>query len=180
MDAHRKPRSDSALKTLPEERQAQVAAMLASRSLADVRAELAKDGLVTSSAALSEFWSWWQLREALRRRENRVASILEQVQTETPAVAPEKLFQLGQSLFGAMAIAEEDGRAWYNTQRLALKRQEIDLDRERFEVDTCQRFLKWLHDQRALEIADGKATNSEKIAALRQLMFADIEGVTPA
>lgn len=127
----RKPRSDSALKVLPEERQAEIGALLASRSLADVRGILREQGLATSEAALSEFWSWWQLRQSLRRREERVAQLVDQLATEDPALPRDRLFDLGQSLFGALSIAEEDGKTWVNTQRLALERERLALDQRK-------------------------------------------------
>lgn len=127
----RKPRSDSALKTLPEERQAEIGQLLASRSLADVRGILAEQGITTSEAALSEFWSWYQLRAALRRREDRVSELVEQMKQEDPGLPQDRLFALGQSLFGALSIAEEDGRTWVNTQRLALDRDRLALDQRK-------------------------------------------------
>jgi hypothetical protein len=127
----RKPRSDSTLKTLPEERQAVIAALLAKSSLDAVKAELAKDGIRTSAKALSEFWSWYQLREALRRREARVEGIVDRIKEGNVGLPEEKLWDLGQSLFGAMAIAEEDGREWYRTQRLSLHRRKLSIDERR-------------------------------------------------
>ena len=130
----RKPRSDSALKTLPEERQAEIAALLATRSLADVRGILREQGLETSIGALSEFGSWYRLRESLRRREERVAELLERLKAEDPAVPEEKLFALGQSMFAALSIAEEDGRTWVSTQRLALERERLALDQRKVAI----------------------------------------------
>lgn len=130
----RKPRSDSALKTLPEERQAEIAALLSSRSLADVRGILREQGLETSVASLSEFGSWYRLRESLRRREERVAELVERLKDEDPSVPAEKLFDLGQSLFAALSIAEEDGKTWVNTQRLALERERLALDSRRVAI----------------------------------------------
>lgn len=175
MTTERKPRADARLKTLPEDRQAEISALLASRSLVDVRGILREQGLETSIAALSEFLSWWQVKESLRRREQRVAGILEQINTSGPKLDTEKLFDLGQSLFGAMAISEEDSKAWHRTQRIAMDRQKLALDRERFEVDTCIAFLRWFRDERAREIAEAKGTNNEKIAALRHLMFKELD-----
>lgn len=176
MSTERKPRADSRLKTLPEERQAAIVALLSSKSLADVRTELRRDGIETSPAALSEFLSWYQVKEALRRRESRVAGILEQLHTETPNLDEDRLFALGQSVFGAMAIAEEDSKTWHRTQRIFMDRQKLALDRERFEVETCNAFLRWYEDERARQIAEGKGANADKIAALRQLMFAELDG----
>jgi hypothetical protein len=91
----RKPRSDSALKTLPEEKQAEIGQLLASRSLTDVRSVLLEQGITTSEAALSEFWSWWQLRAALRRREDRVGELVERMKEDVPAIPEDRLFELG-------------------------------------------------------------------------------------
>lgn len=129
--AVRKPRSDSALKTLPEEKQAEIGQLLASRSLTDVRSVLLEQGITTSEAALSEFWSWWQLRAALRRREDRVGELVERMKEDVPAIPEDRLFELGQSLFGALSIAEEDGRTWVNTQRLRLERERLEIDRRK-------------------------------------------------
>ena len=127
----RKPRSDSTLKTLPADRQAEIGAALARQSLAEVREWLAGDGVETSTAALSEFWSWWQLREALRRREERVAELVDRLKAEDPGLPADRLFMLGQSMFGALSIAEEDGKTWVNTQRLAIERERLEIDRRK-------------------------------------------------
>lgn len=130
----RKPRSDSTLKTLPEERQDEIGSLLSSRSLQDVRSLLAEQGTATSEAALSEFFSWWQLRASLRRREERVAELVQRLKDEDPELPQQRLFDLGQSLFGALSIAEEDGKTWVNTQRLALERERLDLDKRKVSI----------------------------------------------
>lgn len=181
MSTDRKPRSDARLKTLPEDRQAEIASLLATKSLLEVRKELLKDGLSTSVGALSEFFSWWRVRESLRRRETRVAGLLENLkENATEAIPEDKLWEMGQSLFGAMAIAEEDGREWFRTQRLSLARRKLRLEAEKVQVWTAEKFLEWFKDQRAIQIAEGKGSNSEKIAELRRIMFADLDGPTDA
>lgn len=130
----RKARSDSVLKTLPQDRQDEIGALLLSHSLADVRGTLIEQGLTTSEAALSEFYSWWQLRQALRRREERVSELVQRLKDEDPELPSNRLFELGQSLFGALSIAEEDGRTWVNTQRLALERERLDLDKRKVSI----------------------------------------------
>ncbi len=123
MEPERKPRSDAKLKTLPEERQAVIAALLATKSLEEVRAELFKDGLRTSVGALSEFFTWYRLRETMRRREERVTGLLDELRHARPELDEEQLWQLGQSVFSSMAIAEEDTAAWVRTQSLAVERR---------------------------------------------------------
>lgn len=123
MDTERKPRSDAKLKTLPEERQAQIAGMLGAKSLDEVRAELRRDGLNTSVAALSDFFTWYRLRETTRRREERVAGLLDEMRNAKPDIDEEQLFAFGQSVFSSMAIAEEDSTAWARTQTLGIERR---------------------------------------------------------
>ena len=189
----KKPRADSRLKTLPGERQAEIAALLEHQTLAAVREALAAEGLQTSLGALSEFWTWWQLRESLRRREERVGGLLEELRREQPDLGADRLFDLGQSVFGAMAIAEEDAKGWYLTQQTALKRREIEqrrdqaeralalkteelaLARARFERETCELILKAVRDDRVRQIEASGVPQEEKIRALRAHYFKDVE-----
>jgi hypothetical protein len=169
----RKPRSDSQLKTLPDERQADIIDHLRNNSLAATVAWLRSSGVETSAAALSDFHSWFHLRSRLARNQSTVETLLEKIQAEDPAIAPEKLFMLGQEMFSAMAIEQADPKSWYLTQRLNQKRGELSLARQRFLRDTCALFIKWSADQRARDIAAGPSTNTEKIEQLGKLMFGE-------
>jgi hypothetical protein len=60
-------------------------------------------------------------------------------------------------------------------ERLAQQGAELALARDRFERETCEKFLAWHKDARAREIAEGPASNAEKIAALRKAFFADVD-----
>jgi hypothetical protein len=69
-------------------------------------------------------------------------------------------------------------------ERLELQRRQVDLrdqalsiERDRFERETCEMFLRWVKDARAREIADSQATNADKIATLRQAFFADVDAL---
>jgi hypothetical protein len=173
----KKPRPDSRLKTLPEERQEAIADYARTHSLEDTVAWLA-DGsggcpVVTSSAALSGFLSWWALEQQLSRNESTVETVLAQLKVTNPELTERQLSIAGQSFFSALALQNQDAKAWFLSQTLALKKEQLGLDREKFQVTTCELFLKWLKDQRAVEIAEGKATNSEKISRLGELMFGE-------
>lgn len=61
--------------------------------------------------------------------------------------------------------------------KLAIRKQELALDTERFERETCELFLKWYGEERARGIAESQASNAEKIARLREAYFADIEAL---
>jgi predicted protein tyrosine phosphatase len=58
-----------------------------------------------------------------------------------------------------------------------LKRDQLRLARDRVEIQTCEKFLAWFQDAKAREIAESKATNGEKIAALRKAFLADVDAM---
>ena len=125
MSAPRKPRSDSRLKTLTNQRQEQIAEYAAGHSLADVKAWLSEDGLRTSVAALSEFLSWYLLKQQLIKNESTVDSVLEQLKQTRPDLTESELFAAGQSFFSALAIEQRDAKTWKRTQDLKFKRELI-------------------------------------------------------
>ncbi|HWD20502.1 MAG TPA: hypothetical protein VHB20_14615 [Verrucomicrobiae bacterium] len=172
-----KPRSDSKLKNLPPERQAAIAARLGAggpdSSLQAVCNWLREDGVETSTGALSQFYSWWQLRRQCEQNEAAVEGLLESVKELGITATSEQLQALGQAFFTKKAIEQQDSKQWFNAQRLALKKEELLIDRQKFQRETCQLFLEWAEDQRARDIAAGAASNSEKIAKLGELMFGE-------
>lgn len=169
----RKPRSDSQLKTLPEERQSAIIEHMRDHKLADTVAWLRDDGLITSAAALSEFFSWYQLRDRLNRNQATVETLLEKLAQRDPNIPQDQLFQVGQEMFSALAIEQADPQAWALTQRLNLQRSELHLARQKFQRDTCDLFIKWSADQRARDIAAAPTSNTDKIEALGKLMFGE-------
>jgi hypothetical protein len=174
MSATRKPRGDAKLKTLPEARQEQIAEMLAGKTLDEVKRELAADGLQTSRNALSEFWSWWQLKQTMAEADSMAEELIARLQESDPdlAVKPEKLFSLGQMVFETLALQQKSTKDWKRVQDVVHRRQLVQIERQRFQRDTCELFLQWAADQRAQEIAaNGGLGQSEKIERLGQLMF---------
>ncbi|MEY4377274.1 MAG: hypothetical protein RJB26_1824 [Pseudomonadota bacterium] len=167
----RKQRGDSTLKTLPEERQAQLAQHLAGHTLAETRAWLAADGIRTSLRALSEFHSWYALRAQLSRNESAVEALMTQLRSEQPDWTPEQVEQAGQSFFTALALQQQDPKAWAMTQQVQLKRQQLALDREKFQRETCELFLQWSQDERAKAIANSPSSHAEKLDQLYLTMF---------
>ena len=123
-----KPRSDAVLKTLPPERQAAIAEHLASHSLAETRAWLKADGLTTSTAALSQFLAWYSLRQQLSRNETVVETLLAELKQSNPAIAPESIEAAGQSFFTALALQQQDPKAWALAQGIAIRKKQMHLD----------------------------------------------------
>lgn len=174
MPTPKKPRSDSPLRTLTEAQQAEVIEWLKAKPQGAVRAQIqATHGFSPSSAALSGFWSWWHLRDQLARNEAVVDGLVARLAEREPALSPERLQEIGQSFFSALAIEQQDAKAWALTQREGIRRQALALEQAKFRRETCALFLKWAEDKRAQEIAAGAASNSTKIEQLGQLMFGE-------
>ena len=55
-------------------------------------------------------------------------------------------------------------------QRLALSRETLDLERQKFMRQSCELFLKWHADQTATSIAAGPGTNKQKVDRLLEYM----------
>ena len=175
MSTPRKARSDAHLKTLPPERQEDIVEYARDHSLKDTKAWLAGDGVVTSAGALSEFLSWWALRDRLTRNESTVETVLEQLKQTRPDLTEDDLFNAGQAFFSALAIEQMDPKAWKGTQDLRFKQQEVRLEREKYQRDLTEKFLEWFEDRQAREIAENTAlSRKEKIEAIGQKMFGEL------
>lgn len=170
----KKPRSDSPLRMLREEAQAEVMEWLKALPQREVCAKVkAAHGFRPSPAALSGFFSWYQLRDQLVRNEATASALVESMSQSNPDLSPERLEEIGQTFFTALALESRDVKAWESTQRIGLGRAQLKLDTEKFRRDTCELFLKWAADRRANEISSSGATHSDKIAKLGELMFGE-------
>lgn len=162
------------MKTLPEERQAMIFDMLRGKTLAQACAELRADGLNTSAAALSEFFSWYSLKQDFARKQTLAEEFCRQIKAGDPDISEAKLFEHGQAVFALLALEEKDAKTWKRVQDVRHRRQIIALEREKFQRETAELFLKWSEDRRAQEIVGaGGVSQSEKIERLGQLMFGD-------
>jgi hypothetical protein len=112
-----KPRSDSTLKTLPAERQDAIAEYLSAHSLLETVAWLKADGIKTSRSALSEFGSWYALRQQLNQNQSTVETLLEELKRGNPGMTPEQLEQAGQLFFTTLAIEQRDSLTWSRVQK---------------------------------------------------------------
>ena len=173
MSEERKPRADAKLKNLSEERQDQIWEYARTHTLAQIREWLAEDGLAVSIAALSGFLSWYGSRLQRIKNENAVEAALEDLKKDNPELSEEQLFKTGNFFFGRLAIEQQDAKTWKRTQDLVLKREQLDLDRSRFQRETCAKFIEWAENEQAKQIAAGTGTNSEKIERLGALMFGE-------
>jgi len=174
----RKPNSNSVLKNLPEERQAAIAEYCREHSLRDTVKWCADDGITTSIAALSEWFSWWKLAQRAQERARRVDSFLLEEKQLHPELTEAELFDRGQRLFSMIAMAEEDAKNWTALQTVSLKRGLLALDREKFQTIAAEKMLDTRLRQAADEInARADLSRAEKIAAMRKAAFSDVDAL---
>ena len=184
-----KPRSDSKLKTLPEDRQSQIFAWAKTPKTEDhpgglawAQDQLAADGLKVSISTLSEFVSWYSLQQRFSKASARAKQIEELLLEKDPSMAPEKVREMGQAIFTLEAVDAGDAATFVNLESLKLaqdsartkadlEKQKISISRQRLQLLTCEKFLEWFSDAKAREIAEGSGSRSEKIDALGRAMF---------
>jgi hypothetical protein len=170
MNPPKKPNANSPLQMLPAERQAQIIEWLNTRSIEDTRKQLLADGFKTSSGALSEFRSWWELRQRLKRNESRVQAWLEDKAKREPSIPTEQLTAYGQEMFTLLAMDQEDSKEFVRVQKLILAREQLKLDLDKFQFDGAKACLKQLPQLKAIG-ADNSLDEDAKIQAIRLAVF---------
>jgi hypothetical protein len=169
----RKPNSNAKLKTLPEDRQAAIAEYALNHSLEETVKWLRSDGLPTSSAALSLFLSWFRLRSQLTRNESTVDTLLEKLQVARPDWTPQQIQQVGQAFFSALALEQQDPKTWFLTQQIGLKREQLNLDRDKFEFDAAKACLKQLPELKAIS-TNKSLSETQKVEQIRLKLFGTV------
>lgn len=162
---------------LPPEAQKELASELDRKTLADARAWLVeKHGVRMSPSALSRFYSWFHVTRTIQDSRDIASQIGAQLKALGGGdLDDDRVNKVTQRAFELMALRQQDPKLFWNMRRLRQKDTQLDLDRQRFQRDTCALFLRWYADRRAGEIAEGKGTNADKIGQLRQLMFGDLD-----
>lgn len=161
-------------------------------TLAQAIEQLAQDGCKVSAGRLSEWWSEQCSQRLQERLLGQIASgatlnrKLDQAFSENPSPQLEGIITLLKHLVMQLSV---QGQADPKMLELVVqlmrpimeffkeqgKNRDRKLDQEKFELETCELFLKWSKDARAREIAESNASNAEKIAQLRQTYFADVD-----
>lgn len=177
MSAPKKPRSDAPLKTLPAERQLEIIEKMGEpgMSLAKVCSWLRDDGFDTSPPALSRFREWWLLQQQLSENEATVTQLMGSLSKENPTWSPAKIQETGQAFFTAMALQARDPKQWFFIQKLALQKQQLAFERDKFEFDAAKACLKKLPELKVIS-TDRSLTEPEKVEQIRLKLF----GVVPA
>ena len=117
-----KPRTDAKLKTLPENRQDQIAEFARTHSLAQTAQWIGQAGLKTSASAVSQFLRWHRVKQDLARNQSALQDRLADIVRHDPNATAERLQNVGQVFFAMSALEKQDPRAWYLSQTIALRK----------------------------------------------------------
>ena len=128
-----KPRSDSPLKTLSEERQDEIAQYALKNSLKQTAQWLCECGVPTSFPAVSRFLDWYKIKQTLQRIETVTDTVVSELATQNPELPAERLHQIGNDFFTSLALLKQDHKAWYMSEQIALKNARLKLETRKFE-----------------------------------------------
>jgi len=169
----KKPRSDSKLANLPEDTQAEIAAWC--KEGLEVGRDMLKGKLAISISVsgLSSWLAWYRRQESLKAGNARVLQMLEWFRVNKPRATQDEIRSA--TFLNLSLVHGQDPQL----QLALLKEQGRDLDRDlirdKFETETCKKFLLWFRQEKAREIADSGLSNADKIAALRAEYFRDVD-----
>jgi hypothetical protein len=199
---HRKPRSDSALKSFSQEIQDEIVQYAQGRSLREVQAWLQeKHHVKRALSTISDFLSWSRTIEQRYRNMGAVEALVAPLgtdgaeSTDTPDLTPEELRAHARRYFLETIIHDCNVSAWHQSERIALKREEMDLKQQQLELKRQELELKreqfelkrGIHKRNSDELVvktcnDPKIrtlseaddiSSSDKIKGISEIMFGD-------
>src|SRR2546422_3989897 len=132
MNSDYKPHADSKLKSLPEERQDQIARHAQDHTLAQTVEWLSTEGLQTSPPALSRFLSWYRVRQQMDRNRLVATELLSDLAKNDPTLTAERLHELGHIFFAGQAVEQMDPRAWYMIQQISVRKAQVELEIQKY------------------------------------------------
>lgn len=183
----KKTRPDDKLATLSAEQAVKLWTLLQAQGVTYddavqfVRSEF---GVETSRSALARWWEKRALEEAEAQMVS-ACSVADKLGNETAAQLPHLTNTLKAQLVRAALTVQLSGgdpdrvekfmRIVGGIEKAARETAKLDLDRDKFETEFCDRLLDMLNDKRAQEIAANQQPRAEQIAALRKIAFADVD-----
>ena len=128
-----KPRCDSVLKTLPEERQGEIVQFARDHGVTKTAVWLSESGVATSKSAVARFLSWYRQRQSFLQLDAATIASVAELATERPDLTPEKLDQAGHIFFTGLALQKRDIKSWHMAQQIALRNRRLDLDSRKYD-----------------------------------------------
>ena len=161
------------------------------KTIAEVQKQLKLDGCSVSSGRLSQ---WWAARQSEVMREKLLAQItsgahackeVESLFAKNPAPELETLIKLHRVL--VMKLSTEGNvnpellelvgslmKPVMEFAKLDVKRDEVELTRQKFQRETAALFVKWFADEEAKKILSSNAPTADKTERLGQRLFGEL------
>lgn len=167
-----KPRGNSQLKTLPDQRQEQLVEFARNHTLAQCKEWLAQDGIKVSPGSISRFLSWFHLRSQIQMHRNSVTSLQELLRSKLPDLPPGKLEEYGDALFSVQALAAGNPELYLRMRSLKAR-----MRHESAKLHLEERRVKLLEEKAAKADAVEVVTHStlseaEKAKRIREIFNA--------
>ena len=134
MKVTEKTRADSPLRSLPEERQAEIVDRLDGtngqpvQTYAAVRQWLAEGGFHCTENALARFRTWHLLRQQRERNAEFARELVAQLREDSPELSPERLFNYGEQVFARLAIESQDAKEWARIQLVQQRQRKLEIE----------------------------------------------------
>jgi hypothetical protein len=174
---NRKPRADSVLATLPEERQDAIAELCRTKTLDEVVQELKADGVRTSRSRLSVWLSSWSLKQAFRHAENSTDEFQKFLEQKWPQLDPAELDHRASLFFQAEAMKAGDPETYlaFASARQKAKMDAAKLEQKERSLQLDERKLRLLEKRAAQAeaaekvVGDAQLTPEQKQQKMRQI-----------
>jgi hypothetical protein len=128
-----KPRCDSVLKILPEERQAEIVQFARDHGVIKTALWLSHSGVATSKSAVARFLSWYRQRQSFLQLDTAAIVAVAELATERPDLTPERLDQAGHIFFTGLALQKQDHKSWHMAQQIACRAKRLTLDIRKYD-----------------------------------------------
>jgi len=128
-----KPRSDSVLKTLVEERQHEIAEFSRSHGVIKTAQWLSCKGVRTSKSAVARFLAWYRSRQTFLRCHTAASNLVAELAMERPELTPERLHEVGHIFFTSLALQKQDQKSWHMNEQITLKKARLHFETRKYE-----------------------------------------------
>ena len=183
----RKPRSDCLLKNLSAEQQEEIAEYGRTHSVTAARDWIVEQHKIRPGrTAVGEFLA--SVRMIDKRYENKgaISGLLTNIETDAPELSPEELQARAKQHFAETVIHDSNVSAFNQSERNAIRREELEIQRQElavereqlelkrkiFERDSCEWIVKMHNHPKIREVAvDPEKSFAEKVTGVNTIMF---------
>ena len=186
-DTLRKPRSDSALKNLAVEKQEAIADYGQTHSVTQTRDWIVQEYKLTPSrTSVGNFLSWTRMIDKRHENKGAVEGLLTKIEADAPELSPEELQARAKQHFAETVINDSNVSAFNQSERNAIRREELEIQRQElavereqlelkrkiFERDSCEWIVKMHNHPKIREVAvDPEKSFAEKVTGVNTIMF---------